>query len=81
MNERTPTAWRSIVYDTPFTRCTQASVNLVVEMYKTDIEVILFEYCAGRKGGGDIGLFITLILKVCNNVFLFVVSTNLGIFY
>ena len=68
------------MYDTPFTRCTQASVNLVVEMYKTDIEVILFEYCAGREGG-DIGLFITLILKVYNIVFLFIVTTTLGIFY
>ena len=32
---------KSLVYDTPYTRANQCSVNLAVELYKTDLEV----YC------------------------------------
>jgi hypothetical protein len=31
---------KSVVYDTPYTRVTQADINLVVELYRTDLEVI-----------------------------------------
>jgi hypothetical protein len=30
---------KSVVYDTPYTRANQADINLVVELYRTDLEV------------------------------------------
>ena len=32
---------KSVVYDTPYTRATQADINLVVELYRTDLEVVM----------------------------------------
>ncbi len=34
---------KSVVYDTPYTRANQADINLVVELYRTDLEVITVE--------------------------------------
>ena len=30
---------KSVVYDTPYSRANQYSINLVVDLYKTDLEV------------------------------------------
>ena len=47
---------------------------------KICIEHIMHDKEEGSREGGDIGLFISLVPKVLNNVLLFVGSTTLGAF-
>ena len=53
-------------------------VNMILSYRHTDILSLLYKDLTGKEG--DNGLFITLVPKLFNNVFLFLGSTALGTF-